>query len=481
MTNPAITSPRPDLSLVKPRRGEKALAGLREFLENDGMTAPNGPKEFADFERRLHAKVMAVECEVVEEVLKDADVDLPAICINGRVYRNAGSAPGDYFTVAGKATVMRTVYRDRTRQDERAVSAMELKTGIIGGLWTPLAAQQAAWIVAQLTPGKAEELLKRVGNMAPSKSSLDRLPKVVSERWEENRETFEAILQETELIPEGTATVAVSLDGVMVPAEGTEKTKKRRETASQGRLTRGPAGYREVGCGTLSFYDGEANLLKAIRLGRAPEQHKATLKKSLEAELRSALRKRPDLRVVKIADGAKDNWTFLETLADGPEILDFFHAAEHLHEGLDAAYGEGTTESRAKFASLRTILIDDPDGATKVIGSLSYLHKKHPRREKLTGALNYFRKNRKRMQYRTWLDQGLPVGSGVVEATCKTLASQRLKLSGMQWGDRGAQAILTLRAWDQSDRFDRAWALVAATWHREITTFQPAPPSLRVV
>lgn len=55
-----------------------------------------------------------------------------------------------------------------------------------------------------------------------------------------------------------------------------------------------------------------------------------------------------------------------------------------------------------------------------------------------------------------------------MEAACKTLVAQRLKLSGMRWGPRGAQAILTMRGWDQSDRFDKAWALVAATYQTEM-------------
>ena len=60
------------------------------------------------------------------------------------------------------------------------------------------------------------------------------------------------------------------------------------------------------------------------------------------------------------------------------------------------------------------------------------------------------------------------LGSGVVEAACKTLVAQRLKLSGMRWSPKGAQAILTMRGWDQSDRFDAAWAMVAATYHAEV-------------
>jgi hypothetical protein len=86
----------------------------------------------------------------------------------------------------------------------------------------------------------------------------------------------------------------------------------------------------------------------------------------------------------------------------------------------------------------------------------------------LAQVLRYFRKNKKRMRYAEWKRQGFMIGSGVVEAACKTLVAQRLKLSGMRWGAQGAQAILTMRGWDQSDRFDEAWALVAATYQRDI-------------
>ncbi len=61
------------------------------------------------------------------------------------------------------------------------------------------------------------------------------------------------------------------------------------------------------------------------------------------------------------------------------------------------------------------------------------------------------------------------IGSGVVEAACKTLVTQRLKQSGMRWSTGGAQAVLTPRGWDQSERFDNAWALVAATFHADVT------------
>ena len=83
--------------------------------------------------------------------------------------------------------------------------------------------------------------------------------------------------------------------------------------------------------------------------------------------------------------------------------------------------------------------------------------------------LGYFRNNRHRMGYAEAKEQGLPIGSGVVEATCKTLVTERLKRSGMRWSERGRQSILTLRALLQSNRFDSGWSLLLQTYRAEVS------------
>ena len=89
---------------------------------------------------------------------------------------------------------MRTLYR--ARPGERAVAAVERKVGIVEGYWTPHAARQGAMLTAHLVPREAEEVLGVLGNMTPSKSSLDRLPKALSARWEAQRPQFEARVRE---------------------------------------------------------------------------------------------------------------------------------------------------------------------------------------------------------------------------------------------------------------------------------------------
>jgi hypothetical protein len=255
----------------------------------------------------------------------------------------------------------------------------------------------------------------------------------------------------------------------MVPMKDGDRPGKRDQAKAKGKSPRGPAGYQEVGCGTLSYYDRDGERLETRRLARMPEPHKATLKSQLTAEVMGVLMQRPELQVVKLADGAADNWSYLhETLPIGEECLDFYHASEHLSEALAAAYGEGTPKYRERFDTLSELLRDDPEGVDKVIRSLCRLRACYPRREVLHKAVAYFREHRHRMPYARLRAQHLPIGSGVVEAACKTLVSQRLKRSGMRWRQAGGQAILTFRALCQSERFDRAWPLLVETYKRPV-------------
>lgn len=442
-----------------------ALAGLRSAvarLRAQGQRVAS----FEQFERELHALFMQAEREILGEELARLDVNRAQVLIDGQLHQRVLRSSETYTSAAGPVTVMRTLYR---RGRDPAVVPLELRAGMVAGQFTPRAARQALWAVAHLTPQDAEGLFREVGNMAPSKSSLDRLPKHCSAQWEAQREHFEAQLRKAVSIPAAAVTVAVSLDGVMTPMKDGGRSAKREATFAEGKRTKGPAGYQEVGCATLSFYDIEGERLSTVRMARMPETKKATVKTMLAAELAAALGQRPDLRVVKLADGAKDNWTYLSAeLPVGEEIIDFYHAAEHLKHAFDVAYGENSPKARTQFKTYRHVLRDEHDGVEKVIRALVYLRDRHPRRAALATELGYFRQHRGRMRYAAATAQQLPIGSGVVEAACKTLVTQRMKRSGMRWRHDGGQAILTLRGLVQSDRFDHGWRLLAQRYRADI-------------
>ena len=444
-----------------------AMDQLQDFLRQR-RDAHEPVADLDAFEQELHRLFVAAEREALGQELSRFDLDVPTIEVAGERYHRVLRCETTYNSAVGPVRVERSLYR--RPHGDHALCPLELRAGIIEGYWTPLAAKQATWVVAHLTPKEGAELFDLLGNMTPSKSTLDRLPKALSVHWEAQRPHFEATLRHQEAIPTEAVAMAVSLDGVMAPMKDGERHAKRQRARAQGQLPSGPAGYQEVGCATVSYYDRNGVRLCTRRMARMPEANKATLKRQLTAEVMGALIQRPDLWVVKVADGAPDNWSYLsEVLPVGQEVLDFYHAAEHLGAALGAAYGEGTSKYQERLETLSAVLRDAPEGVDTVMEALGRLRTRYPRRQALHKTLAYLREHRHRMRYSALRAQNLPIGSGVVEAACKTLVSQRLKRSGMRWRTAGGQAILTFRALCQSERFERAWSLLGETYKRSVT------------
>jgi hypothetical protein len=326
-------------------------------------------------------------------------------------------------------------------------------------------------VVADVPPTDAARMIADFGGMAPSASSLDRIPKLLSARWQEHRLEWEEALRAQDAVPKEATTIAVSIDGVHVPLK---KTEVKDDPKNKN-------GYREASCGTVSYLDKDGNRLSTLRFARMPEAKKKTLKAQLTAEFDWAMARRPDLRVAKVADGAPDNWEFLHGLSngDGVEILDFYHAATHLKDAADAVHGAETQQSKALFEQWKTTLKEEPRGAEAVIRAICYRRDqaRGSARKELTAALAYFRAMRHGMRYQEYRAENLPIGSGVVEAACKTLVSERLKQSGMRWTLRGGQAILTLRSLMQSARWKTAWSLLAKSYRSCVRIGEKAPKS----
>ena len=449
------------------------LTDLGTFTELHDFVARSrtDPGSFGDFERELGARMRAVENDIKAAQLARYDVDAPVIRVGGQELRRClEKEPKTYRSASGPVTVARNLFRPSG--GGKSVCALDLRAGIIGGLCTPVLARQVSYAMGHMTSTETAALFVELGVEGPSSSTCDRIPKVVGKAWERNREQWEAALREQEEIPAEAEVMAVSLDGVMVPdkeAQREAKVKREETKKNLGKATGGPAGYREVGCGTVSLFDGEGARLDTVRYGRAPEYKKKTLTEQLDAEVASILAARDDLELVALADGAEENWRYFAgpTWEHATKVVDHGHACQHLKAGLAAYYGKDNIEGRAEYERLKILLKDQHNGVGDVIDELRSLERKLRRKKKKTrGKLlrkerKYFKNQRDRMDYARYQELGLPIGSGVVEAACKTLATQRLKRSGMSWGD-GKQPILTIRSLQQSGRWERAWALVAA-------------------
>lgn len=470
----------PEIDLLK----SPAVRHLVEFLRQRHQAWAQSLPDLESFERDLHRHVLALEREMLADELARYDLDVAAIRVNGQACPQAITVAEDYLTTAGVVKIERRLYRP-AGHNTRHVCPLEMRAGIVEGFFTPAAARQAAYVVAHLPPATGADLFGELGGMQPSPSSLERLPKRLSARWEAHREAWEAQLRTLESVPPEAVTLAVSLDGVLAPMR--QPAPVESQAPAEAKQPKGPKGYQEVGCGTVSLYEPEGERLQTIRYGRMPESHKVTLSQQLQAECQAILAVQPRLRVVKLSDGARHNWTLLSALdlgvpadqVDSWDIVDFYHACDHLKHATDVIWGEFSPKGRAEFERLKTLLKEADDGADVIIRALRYrvTQARGSKHDQLRKELTYFRNQRPRMNYPTYVRAHLPIASGVVEATCKTLVTQRLKQSGMRWTIPGGQAILTLRSLIQSRRWPQGWRLLGDSYQQTVEIISTHPKS----
>lgn len=221
--------------------------------------------------------------------------------------------------------------------------------------------------------------------------------------------------------------------------------------------------YREVMNGSISFYNEVGDRVHSIYLAQAPEYGKATFN---ERFLRQIERVKACVKAntyIGLADGAVDNWTFLEPITQ-ISILDFWHASEYLTLASKAT-SKSAYERKQWLEQARHILRHEYDGAAQLLEQMKGFKRKRKlskvAKESLEKAITYFENHHHQMDYARHAEQNIPIGSGVTEAACKVIVKERLGQSGMKWKIDGAQKTLTIRAlYHSGDRWQQFWQYV---------------------
>jgi hypothetical protein len=165
--------------------------------------------------------------------------------------------------------------------------------------------------------------------------------------------------------------------------------------------------------------------------------------------------------VVLLGDGADWIWRYGSRFLalEGVkviEILDIYHALEHLGVVANAVFGQGSEAAKAWLERVAECLVEQ--GAGPILTALGDLQPNDAEAlDKVRKALAYFAEHAARMDYPTFIAQQLPIGSGAIESACKTLIEQREKGAGMRWTEQGAQRVATLRALHRSERWPQFW------------------------
>ena len=158
-------------------------------------------------------------------------------------------------------------------------------------------------------------------------------------------------------------------------------------------------------------------------------------------------------RQVVLGDGAKWIWNLAaEYFPDAIQIVDRFHAKQHLSDVAKSIYGAGSDLCN-QWSHQRYDELDAGD----IDAILSALRAHSPKDEEACQCVDYIDNNRERMRYAQFRAQGLCTSTGVVEAGCKTVIGVRCKRAGMHWTVSGADAIIALRCSLLSGRFEDFW------------------------
>lgn len=225
-------------------------------------------------------------------------------------------------------------------------------------------------------------------------------------------------------------------------------------------------GWREAMCGSIAFYDSKGERQHTIYCSATPEYGKDNFKEKFSREIERVKERFPDVLYIGLADGAKDNWTFLKQYTKRL-LVDFYHAREYIGKAAEAIFGRDEINKKLWEDDFSHDLKHKQGTAGRFIKELekqrSNLDSKNfiERDEALRQVITYYKNYKSKMCYAYHSNNNLPIGSGVTEAACKILVKQRMCISGSRWKDDGASCVLALRTLKlTTGRWQQFWSYV---------------------
>jgi len=419
----------------------------------------------------------AVECEIAESVarverashraiLAALDVDRPAVVIGGKRYAHVGRSEATYYTMVGPVVIERALYRECGVRNAKVVDAVSLRAGVVGDGWLPRTARAMAHDVQQATSREAEKSAREHKRLEYSRSSFERVAHEVGALYVPAHVDIEDALIEAYEIPAEARAVSASLDRVSVPME--EPRPRPVGRPKKGAAKRPVArNFRMAYCGTVTLHDGDGNALHTIRYGRMPQGDAKGLCEGMAGDVVALLRKRPRLKVQLLCDGAPEMWNLLEEHfteellgAEVHKLVDFCHVVEKL--GKAAKVIHGAPAAKAVVQRWRLDLLNRRSAAQEILAELRASGMEHVADGDLLpvhDAITYLDNHDDSFDFAGARRLGLPIGSGNVEATCKSLFNVRMKRGGARWKEETGEHVVQLRALALSDRWGDAMDL----------------------
>jgi len=410
-----------------------------------------------DFEQRLSDLLREVGRCIVECVYNDCEPQdhnmLPRQIEFEEVWYqriNRKSANRKVATLFGTITLMRFLYRP-IEETVPGIFPLEIRLGLEAARATPALADRIGQYAAQCTQQTVLQILRRDHGVNWSVGLLRKVTAAVAAGMAEHRHEAQ-VAKLLKLLEQAFASrgnrlpvLAAGRDGIFAPLRKLGKF----------------LGYCEAAVATVSVYDRRGDRLGTVFLGRMPEEGQCALSNQLTLLIKDVLKRRTGAlpRLAYVTDAGKQQTAYFKKVLRRMRhprtgerlrwewVVDYYHACQYITKMAEALFGEGRA-AQAWAAKMRRWLKHKPRGIHRVLHSAAALRQ----RRGLTGlagafdkAYNYLSKRIRYLDYPDYRRRHLPIGSGVTEACCKTVFTQRMKQSGMSWGIESGQAIVDLR------------------------------------
>lgn len=443
------------------------IPSLTELLTEIGAqverTAGLSPTtNYEKYEEAIRNRVSAVECAAHEIALGALDVDEPRIWLEGVEHVRVGRYPRTFMAQAGEVPVTRSLYRRTGMRNGPTVDLVALRSGAIAGAWLPRAARAMAFLLQQGTSREAEQTAREMGRLPYCRSSFERIGHAVGRVYAGQRDDVESQLIERFEVPPEARSISLSLDRVAVPME---EPRERPQGRPRKGAARRPVSrvFRMAYCGTVTLHDKKGEALHTLRYGTMPGCAPQALCTALVDDAMVLRARQPKLKLTLLCDGAPEMWNLLDGELDADidrmRVLDFYHVIEKLSPAAKVLFD---TDANKNLKRWKLRLINTDQAAKSILRELLESGLEHVRvdaTQPVHNAITYLRNNHDKMNYASARAAGLPIGSGNVEATCKSLVGVRMKRCGSRWKVKTGEIIIQLRALALSDRWADAMAL----------------------
>ena len=410
--------------------------------------------DFAALESALRAGALRAAAKALEEHCNGNRSDERAWwrCGCGGRARLAGRRAKRLVTVLGSVTLSRAYYS--CAQCHAGFCPRDRELGLDAGGLSPGVRRMVGSAAAEASFATTSALLHELAGVTVEAKQAERVAEALGERIADD---------EQRSVPAGTPsapTMYLGMDGTGIPVrrsevagragkqpDGSAKTREAKLVSVWTAEGRDATGVPQRDAGSVSY---SAAVESAA--GRDTDPVPSAFAQRVAREARRRGFDRAARRVV-LGDGAPWIWNIADELFPGAvQIVDLFHAKQHLWDVAKAIYGPGT-DMAERWAKRRR---DELDGGR--LAELLRALRRHGGRDEARRCIDYIRHNRHRMRYPEFRAAGLCVSSGVLEAGCKRAIGLRLKQGGMHWTVAGANAITALRCCKLSRRYEDFWS-----------------------